>query len=85
MTVEVRTDYWICEISFFDSDYVENCPRCGKPCPWVCSITIWPSGPIRKGTMHWPMCHCPDDQIRAEIAHLLAEALVKDLRDRPAR
>jgi hypothetical protein len=66
-------------IEFFDPDYHEPCPRCAKPCRWGCTITVWPRGPIRQGTMHWPICACPDDHIRKEIVRLFAEMIVKDL------
>ena len=73
---------WVCHIDAFDPEYHELCPRCGKPCTWGCSITVWPSGPIRQGTIHWPMCPCPDDHIRKALAQILAEILVKDFRER---
>ena len=78
-----RTKRWVCEIHSFDPDYNEPCPRCGKPCRWGCSITIWPTGPVRQGTLHWPMCPCPDDHIRDAVANLLAEMLINDLREHP--
>jgi hypothetical protein len=75
-----RTHRWICKLDFFDPDYNAQCPRCGKGCQWLCSITIWPSGPIHSGTIHSPICPCPDDHIREAIASALAGALLKEYR-----
>jgi hypothetical protein len=70
---------WICKIQFFDPDYHKPCPRCGKACRWGCTVTVWPHGPVRQGTLHWPICACPDGHIRAALVSTIAEALVKDL------
>jgi hypothetical protein len=39
-------------------------------------------GPIHSGTIHSPVCPCPDDHIRKAIARILADALVKDYCER---
>ena len=36
-------------------------------------------GMIGQGTMHWPICSCPDDHIREAIVRALADAVVKEL------
>jgi hypothetical protein len=79
--LELSTDHarWICKIQFFDPDYDQPCPRCGKACRWGCTITVFPRGPISQGMIHWPICACPDGHIRAALVSTIAEALVKDL------
>src|SRR5262245_51355894 len=70
---------WSCVIQFFDPDYHKPCPRCGQSCKWDCTITVWPRGPILQGTIHWPICPCPDDHIREGIVNALAHAVVNEL------
>jgi hypothetical protein len=70
--------HWICELSFADVNYVETCPRCGKPCQWNTRVIIYSRGPFRSGTLHGPVCPCPDDHIREAIVKVLADALVKN-------
>jgi hypothetical protein len=67
---------------YFDIDRSEPCPRCGKPCQWVARTTIYSRGPFSSGTLHGPLCPCPDTHIREAIADALAEALWKDVRER---
>ena len=75
-----RLGRWICVLTVFDPDYCQPCPRCGKPCQWACSVTIWPTtGPIRQATVHSPLCPCPDDDIRDAISSALAAVLVSEL------
>src|SRR5437016_4246623 len=77
--------HWSCTIDFFDPGYQNDCPRCGKPCSWGCSITVYSAGPISRGTLYWPMCHCPDGHVREAIKNILVEILVKSFRDEEIR
>jgi hypothetical protein len=72
--------YWVCEVTFHNADHEANCPRCGKPCAWMTRHVVYSRGPVAQGTLHSPLCECPDAHIREGVARLLAEVLVKAIR-----
>src|SRR4051812_27880709 len=66
------------EIYLWDWERHEACPRCHKPCQWLSRTLVWPENVIRSGTLLYPVCPCPDTHIREQVAHTLAEIIVKN-------
>jgi hypothetical protein len=77
--------HWTCHLTYPDPDYDSPCPRCGKPCHWMASVTIFSRGPISQGTLHSPLCPCPDEHIVQAIARIIADAILKDYLESKAR
>ena len=72
---------WLCKLEYPDVGREDPCPRCKQPTRWVNSVTVSPLGSaVRYFTMCSPLCRCPDDAIRKEIARLLADMLIADFR-----
>ena len=70
---------WICKLEYPDVGREDPCPRCNQPTRWLNSVTVSPIGSaVRYFTLCSPLCRCPDDHIRKQIAEIRAHALVED-------
>ena len=59
----------------------DPCPRCNQPTRWLNTVTVSPEGSaVRYFTICSPLCRCPDDHIRDQIARILAEIVAKEWR-----
>ncbi len=74
---------WICKLEYPDVGREAPCPRCNQPTRWLNTVTVSPEGSgVRYFTICSPLCRCPDDQIREQIARIVAEIVVKEWRNR---
>ena len=72
---------WLCKREYPDVGREDPCPRCGQPTHWLNTVTVSPDGSaVRYFTVCSPLCRCPDDHIREQIAEILARALIGEFR-----